>query len=564
MGGTKSGIARRSAYARIRVAASATVFLLYAAAFAFSGSEAAALAGVLPKLQFFPALLRALSEAATGALGGAIAIALAVLLLTAMFGRVYCACLCPLGAMQDGLIRAGKAARALMGRRAESGRASSRGYRPARAPFHAGAFVLAAGAAVAGSTILLGLLEPFSAFGKIGAGLLRPLADLANNGLAALSGAVGSFAVATVTVSWAWARALVGSAALLLVGSISVSSGRLYCNALCPAGALLRAASFRPWFGLRIDSSECSRCGACERVCRASCARPAGAGIDEDRCVRCFDCVSACPSGAIRFGRARPASDEAEAAAGSSRRRFLSFGTAAAVGVAGAVLLGGSSRYRKPAVFMNGQERRPAAPPGAGSVDRFLGSCTACGSCVAVCPSGVIRPAEFQWGILDPAKPYLAYDRAYCQFECDRCLRSCPTGALRQLPLEEKKLTRLGQSSLALERCIVVTNKTRCGACAEHCPTGAVSMSIPADGGLPRPATDSTLCIGCGACETACPVEGRKAIHVEGLKVQDRARFLQVRPGDRESVKSAQGREGSGAPAGKTAPPAEGKDGFPF
>jgi ferredoxin len=534
------------------------VFLLYAAAFALSGSVAAALAGVLPRLQFFPALMRAASEAAAGVLGGAAAIAIAVLVLTALFGRVYCAWLCPLGAMQDGLFRAGRAVRALRGGRGGSGLASARGYRPSRAAVHAGIFVLAAGAALAGSTIILGLLEPFSAFGKIGAGLLRPLADLANNGLASLSGAAGSFAVATLTVSWAWARGLAGGVAILLVGSMALGSGRLYCNSLCPTGALLRAASFRPLFGLRIEAEDCSRCGACERACRASCIRPAGAGIDQDRCVRCLDCLSACPSGAIRFGLARPALHAGKAAPDLSRRRFLSLGTAAAVGVAGAGLFGGASLYRKPAVFMDGQSRPPAAPPGAGSVDRFLGVCTACGSCVAVCPSGVIRPAEFQWGILDPAKPYLAYDRAYCQFECDRCLRSCPTGALRQLSLEEKKLTRLGQSSLALDRCIVVTNETRCGSCAEHCPTGAVSMSIPAGGGLPRPVADSALCIGCGACETACPVEGRKAIHVEGLAIQDRARFLRVRPGDEGKAQKASSVEGSGAV------PAGGKDGFPF
>jgi ferredoxin len=64
--------------------------------------------------------------------------------------------------------------------------------------------------------------------------------------------------------------------------------------------------------------------------------------------------------------------------------------------------------------------------------------------------------------------------------------------------------------------------------------------------------TDSTLCIGCGACETVCPVEGKKAIHVEGLKVQDRARFLQARPGDRAEIQ------------GSTARPPEGKNGFPF
>jgi ferredoxin len=552
MGATKPRAARRPVYGLVRAALSAAVFLLYAAAFAFSGSFSAVLAGLLPKLQFFPALLRAFAEAGAGAAGTAAALMIAVLLLTALFGRVYCACLCPFGALQDGLIRMGKAVKAIRGRPARNGRSDARGFRPALTPIHAGAFVLAAGAALAGSTILLGLLEPFSAFGKIGAGLLRPLVDLANNGLAALSRAAGSYAVAAVTVSWAWARGLAGAAVLVVVGFLALRSGRLFCNSLCPAGALLRLASFRPLFGLTIDAGSCDNCGACERVCRASCVRPAGAGIEENRCIRCFDCVAACPSRAIRFGRARPAPEKAEAPPGLSRRRFLASGAAAAIGVAGAVLFGGASRYRKLVVFMNGLERTPAAPPGAGSARRFLGACTACGSCVAVCPSGVLRPAEFQWGILDPAKPYLAYDRAYCQFECERCLRSCPTGALRQMPLEEKKLTRLGQSSLALDRCIVVTKGTRCGACAEHCPTGAVAMSVSAVGGLPRPVTDSTLCIGCGACETVCPVEGKKAIHVEGLKVQDRARFLQARPGDRAEIQ------------GSTARPPEGKNGFPF
>jgi ferredoxin len=567
----------RSVYRRVRIAVSAAVFLLYSASFALTGAFAVSLAGLLPKAQFFPSLLRAIAEAGVGALGASAAIAAATLALTLLCGRVYCACLCPLGAVQDGLIRIGAALRKNLRHIARRGPAGAPHSRRGRAPwlarvegggaaFHAAAFILASGAALAGSTFLLGLLEPFSAFGKMGAGLLRPAFDLAHDAAAALSRSSGSYAVAFVPVSWTWARGAAGAAVLLIVGFMSLSLGRLFCNSLCPAGALLRLASLRPLFGLRLDSGKCNGCGLCERVCRASCIRPGGGGVVENRCVRCFDCLAACPGGAIRYGLGRPAAGGASASEaktgagpGLSRGRFLRLGAAAAVGIAGAGLLGATSRYRSPSVLMNGQKRQPSAPPGAGSVGRFLGACTACGTCVAVCPSGVLRPAEFQWGILDPAKPYLAYDRAYCQFECDRCLRSCPTGALRQMPLEEKKLTRLGQSVLALDRCIVVTKGTRCGACAEHCPTGAVSMAVPAGGRLPQPVTDSTLCIGCGACETVCPVEGSKAIHVEGRGVQDRARFLQRRPGDNGDI------QGTAASGGRNAGPAAGgKEGFPF
>ena len=46
---------------------------------------------------------------------------------------------------------------------------------------------------------------------------------------------------------------------------------------------------------------------------------------------------------------------------------------------------------------------------------------------------------------------------------------------------------------------------TACGSCSEHCPTQAVKM-IPYVDGLTIPEIDNTICIGCGACEHACPV----------------------------------------------------------
>jgi ferredoxin len=90
------------------------------------------------------------------------------------------------------------------------------------------------------------------------------------------------------------------------------------------------------------------------------------------------------------------------------------------------------------------------------------------------------------------------------------------------LPLEAKKLVKIGTASLVKEHCIVFTERTKCGACAEHCPTGAVHM-VEGRTGLPEPVFESPICIGCGACHHICPVPGKRAIWVAGLAVHETA-----------------------------------------
>jgi ferredoxin len=114
------------------------------------------------------------------------------------------------------------------------------------------------------------------------------------------------------------------------------------------------------------------------------------------------------------------------------------------------------------------------------------------------------------------------YTHAFCNYDCHRCGEVCPTGAIRSLPLAEKQRTKIGEAELTLERCVVVKQGTDCAACSEHCPTQAVTTK-PYRDHLRVPELHPELCIGCGACEYACPVRPVRAIVVRGWAEHGRA-----------------------------------------
>ena len=115
------------------------------------------------------------------------------------------------------------------------------------------------------------------------------------------------------------------------------------------------------------------------------------------------------------------------------------------------------------------------------------------------------------------------YSTNYCNFECTLCADVCPTGAILSLAAEAKKTYQMGQVQLILENCVVYAENTACGACSENCPTQAVTM-VPYREGLTLPEIVPEICIGCGACEYACPVRPFKAIYVDGHQVHQVAK----------------------------------------
>jgi ferredoxin len=303
-------------------------------------------------------------------------------------------------------------------------------------------------------------------------------------------------------------------------------------------GWLAQRAAFR----LTIDRGVCQKCVACLQVCKSQCINLRTGTIDASRCVGCFNCLGACDHGGIGYRLAwrrktRPSAPTGATAACRAlpdphRRAFLT-GTATAL----AVSLGAGLRLsaqdpsapERPQSGDAGGGENPdehttaICPPGAASIDRFLDRCTACHLCLGACPTQVLTPAFLEYGVSGLMKPRMEYSAAFCNFDCRRCGEVCPTGAITLLDLADKQLTQLGDARFDQKKCIVVVKGTDCAACSEHCPTKAVH-TIPYGDNLRLPEVTRDLCIGCGACEYACPVQPEKAIVVAGHRRHGRAR----------------------------------------
>ena len=478
--------------------------------------------GWMAKIQLLPALL----ALHVGVVAG-------LVVLTLLFGRVYCSVICPLGIMQD-LISW------FSGRRRKH-RNRFR-YSPALTWLRWGVFVLFVVVMAAGLGSLGALIAPYSAYGRIVQSLLAPLWGWGNNLLAWLAERVDSYAFYSVEV---WVKSLstlaVAVVTFVVLFVLAWRNGRTWCNTVCPVGTVLGLLSRFSLFKPRFDTSKCNGCKLCARNCKASCIDPEAHTIDYSRCVACMDCLENCRQGAISYtwrrshpaektaaspaasatdsGHAvRPVSEPAVsgAPADASRRRFLGvvglfIGTALHAQekkVDGGLALIESKRIP--------ERGTPLVPPGARGLREFLTHCTACQLCVAVCPNQVLRPSG---DLMRLMKPEMSYERGYCRPECTKCAEVCPTDAIHLTEFCEKSSIQIGHAVWMPENCVVNTDGVSCNNCERHCPVGAIRLvSRDPDNrkSLRIPVVDEARCIGCGACENLCPARPFSAMVVEG------------------------------------------------
>ncbi|MHB1398364.1 MAG: 4Fe-4S binding protein [Trichloromonadaceae bacterium] len=431
--------------------------------------------------------------------------ALLLLLLTALFGRFFCGWICPLGTTLDGL-----------------GRAMGRGRVPLSFAWRRVkyALLLALTAAALFGVQLLGIFDPLAIFLRTLTVAIYPAWNLFwNDAFDALYSHRVPLLSPAADAAWPFFRdyllafhppaftlALFTLLVFLAIVLLERVERRFWCKNLCPLGALLGLCS-RHALLQRTPSGACPGCADCLQHCRMTAV--ASAGRRPEECVLCLDCAGFCPQEKIEW---RLAAQPPSTGVDLTRRGTI---TALAAGL----LIAPAVRLTPDPGRQDGFLLRP---PGAVAEAEFLARCIRCGECMKVCIGQALHPAFLQAGAAGLWTPLLIARIGYCEYNCTLCGQVCPTGAIRLLPLEEKRKTVIGLAVFDRDRCLPFARGEECLVCEEHCPTPQKAILFEEQEvifeGTPRrlkiPRVVTKRCIGCGICETRCPLEGASAIRV--------------------------------------------------
>ena len=487
---------------RIRLIVALVFFILITMLFLDFTGTLHAWFGWLAKMQFLPAVL-ALN----------VGVILLWVVLTLVFGRVYCSVICPLGVFQDVVSWF-------------SGRRKKKKYRFSYSPAVSwlrygvlGVFIIAM---IVGIGSVVALLAPYSSYGRIVSNLFAPVYQWGNNVLAYFAERSDSYAFYETSV---WLKSLptfiIAAVTFVVLVVLAWRNGRTYCNTICPVGTALGFFSRYSLFRPEIDAEKCTNCSLCSRKCKAACINYKDYRIDYSRCVTCMDCIDSCKHGAIsykyRFGKKEIKETSETGNTNNARRSFLT-------GM-GLVLVSSAVKAQEKkvdgglAVILDKKvpaRTTPLVPPGAKGIRNMRTHCTGCQLCVSVCPNQVLRPSTKLETLMQPE---MSYERGYCRPECTKCSEVCPAGAILKLTPADKSATQIGHAVWVEKNCVPLRDKVACGNCARHCPTGAITM-VPSDAddadSLKIPVVNVERCIGCGACENLCPARPFSAIYVEG------------------------------------------------
>ena len=469
--------------AKIRIVISLLIFALFLLLFLGGGKISAFLSSVLLPFQFVPTLIHILTSPEVLFVFGLVLI----LVISLIFGRVYCSFLCPLGTLQDMVIALSR----------KIGFCKKHTFRKPNNWLRYSILILTFIAVALGSMSLLNFLDPYSLTGRMITQIIEPIVNGIYNAGISLLKYFNFYLFSKNTAFLPFSVVAVTLAFLILIVIMSARAGRLYCNTVCPVGAVLGLISRASFLKFTLDHNNCNECVRCVKVCKGGCIDAQNKAIDQSRCVGCFNCLAACPQSVVSY---RPSWSKAEDSTWSPARRGFLIGTIAAT-ASGLFVFNIGLRN------LLGTARASQSPPvtslGSVSIEHFTQACTACHLCVSACPTKVITPSFLGYGLSGILQPQMNYEKSFCDYECNVCGQVCPTGAILPLPLPEKKFTQIGTVELRKDKCVVYVDKNNCGACGEVCPTHTIYFINKQN--ILYPEVDTQYCIGCGACEKACP-----------------------------------------------------------
>ncbi len=296
---------------------------------------------------------------------------------------------------------------------------------------------------------------------------------------------------------------------------------RFWCKYVCPSGAVFSLGNLLRVTERKVESS-CIHCNKCVEICPFDAIKPDFTTRTTD-CTFCQTCGGVCPTQAITFvGRwatidLKAVNEPPTYETQLGRRGFLSAGIGAASSIAaGAVSAIATKSFG--ANLDSPHALRLVRPPGSVPEREFLQMCIRCGECFKACPGDVLQPLGFQQGLEGLWTPYVVADWAGCASSCNGCGQVCPTGAIRALPLEEKRYARMGLAFINLQTCLPYAGKEACQLCVDECTAAGYNAieftqvgtevddsGQPIDGtGFLAPLMIDDRCVGCGLCQTRC------------------------------------------------------------
>ena len=235
-------------------------------------------------LQFVPAVLFGIS--------GKIIYLIITLLLIVLFGRLYCSVICPLGVLQDFINWLSK----------KINKKKRFNYKKSFNILRYILLILAVISIIFGAGGILGVIDPYSMYGRILVHLFTPVVILVNNLLAMFSEWTENYYFMELEIpSISMISFIIAIISFITVALLSFTRGRKFCNLICPVGTSLYLLSKISLFKIRIDKEKCNSCGLCEMNCKSECINAKEKNIDIGNCVVCFNCINKCNKGGISY-----------------------------------------------------------------------------------------------------------------------------------------------------------------------------------------------------------------------------------------------------------------------
>jgi len=290
---------------------------------------------------------------------------------------------------------------------------------------------------------------------------------------------------------------------------------RFWCRYVCPTGAVFSVFNVFRAAERKVESS-CIDCNKCVEICPFDAIKADFTTRTAD-CTLCQTCGGVCPTKAIKFvGRwdDTELKDEGHPPLREvplSRRGFI-------LGVLGGGVAAAGTAGFFGAGLKDPSRPLPVRPPGSVPEQAFLQMCIRCGECFKACPNDVLQPMGFRQGLEGLWSPEVVADWSGCDSGCNNCGQVCPTGAIRALPLAEKRVARMGLAVVDQATCLPFAGKEECRLCVDECnaagyraiefvrvrsETDASGAPVPGSG-FQAPVVVPDLCVGCGLCQMRC------------------------------------------------------------